>query len=93
VLGKEEGSLIEIKYTVTDEIGLHARPAGLLVKAINGYASNITVIKGAMEGNAKSILGIMALGVKKGEEVTFLIDGPDEAEASEKLRIFLNENI
>ncbi len=46
-----------------------------------------------MEGNAKSILGIMALGVKKGEEVIFLIDGPDEAEASEKLRIFLNENL
>lgn len=83
----------EIKYTVKDEIGLHARPAGLLVRAINGYASDITVKKGTMEGNAKSILGIMALGVRKGEEVTFVVDGPDEAEASEKLRIFLNENL
>ena len=83
----------EIKYVVTDEIGLHARPAGLLVKAITGFDSNITIKKGTMESNAKSIIGIMALGIKNGEEVTIVIEGPDEAEASETLRIFLNENL
>ncbi len=83
----------EIKYVVTDEIGLHARPAGLLVKTVTGFDSNITIKKGTMESNAKSIIGIMALGIKNGEEVTIIIDGPDEAEASETIRIFLNENL
>lgn len=83
----------EIRYVVTDEIGLHARPAGLLVKTVTGFDSNITIKKGTMESNAKSIIGVMALGVKNGEEVTFIIDGSDEAEASETLGIFLNENL
>ncbi|MBP1753943.1 MAG: Phosphotransferase System HPr (HPr) Family [Firmicutes bacterium] len=83
----------EIRYIVTDEIGLHARPAGLLVKTVTGFDSNITIKKGTMESNAKSIIGVMALGVKNGEEVTFIIDGSDEAEASETLGIFLNENL
>ncbi len=83
----------EIRYVVTDEIGLHARPAGLLVKTVTGFDSDITIKKGTMESNAKSIIGIMALGIKNGEEVTFIIDGPDEAQASETLGIFLNENL
>jgi phosphocarrier protein HPr len=83
----------EIKYIVTDEIGFHARPAGMLVKTVTGFDSNITIKKGTMEGNAKSIIGIMALGVKNGEEVTFIIDGPDEAEASETLENFLKEKL
>lgn len=85
--------MTEIKYVITDEIGLHARPAGLLVKAITGFDCDVTIKKGTMESNAKSIIGIMALGIKNGEEVTFIIDGSDEAEASEKLGIFLNENL
>ena len=83
----------EVKYIITDEIGIHARPAGLLVKTISQYESNVTIKRGGQEGNAKSIIGIMTLGVKKGDEVTFLIDGKDEAEASETLRVFLNENL
>ena len=83
----------EVKYIITDEIGIHARPAGLLVKAISQYGSNITIRRGTQEGNAKSIIGIMTLGVKKGDEVIFLVDGADEAEASETLRVFLNENL
>lgn len=83
----------EVTYIITDEIGIHARPAGLLVKAISQYESNITIKRNGQEGNAKSIIGIMTLGVKKGDEVTFLIDGTDEAEASETLRVFLNENL
>ncbi len=83
----------EIRYVVTDEIGFHARPAGLLVKTVTGFDSNITIKKGTMESNAKSIIGIMALGVKNGEEVTFIIEGSDEAEASETVENFLKENL
>lgn len=83
----------EVRYIITDEIGIHARPAGLLVKTISQYDCNVTIKKGAKEGNARSIIGIMTLGVKKGDEVTFLVEGIDEAEASEQLRVFLNENL
>ncbi len=83
----------EVKYIITDEIGIHARPAGLLVKAVSQYDCNVTIKRGEQEGNAKSIISIMTLGVKKGDEVTFLVDGTDEAEASETLRVFLNENL
>jgi phosphocarrier protein len=83
----------EVKYIITDELGIHARPAGLLVKAVSQYNCDVTIKKGEKEGNAKSIISIMTLGVKKGDEVTFLVDGTDEAEASETLRVFLNENL
>ena len=83
----------EIRYVITDEIGFHARPAGLLVKTVTGFESNITIKKGRMESNAKSIIGIMALGIKNGEEVTFVIEGADEAEASETVENFLKENL
>jgi phosphocarrier protein len=83
----------EIRYVITDEIGFHARPAGLLVKTVNGFDSNITIKKGTMESNAKSIIGIMALGIKNGEEVTFVIEGSDEAEASATVENFLKENL
>ncbi len=83
----------EITYVITDEIGIHARPAGLLVKAVSKFQSNITIKKGESEGNAKSIIALMTLGVKQGDEITFLIDGPDEAEASESLGVFLKENL
>ncbi len=83
----------EVKYIITDELGIHARPAGLLVKAVNQYDCNVTIKKGEQEGNAKSIISIMTLGIKQGDEVTFLVDGADEAEASETLRVFLKENL
>lgn len=83
----------EVKYIITDELGIHARPAGLLVKAVNQYDCNVAIKKGEQEGNAKSIISIMTLGIKQGDEVTFLVDGADEAEASETLRVFLKENL
>ncbi len=83
----------EVKYIITDELGIHARPAGLLVKVVNQYDCNVAIKKGEQEGNAKSIISIMTLGIKQGDEVTFLVDGADEAEASETLRVFLKENL
>lgn len=83
----------EVKYIITDELGIHARPAGLLVKAVSQYNCDVIIKIGEKEGNAKSIISIMTLGVKKGDEVTFLVDGTDEAEASETLRVFLSENL
>jgi phosphocarrier protein len=83
----------EISYVITDELGIHARPAGLLVKVTSKYNCNIKIIKGTMDIDAKSILGVMSLGVKKGEEILVTLEGTDEAEASESIRAFLLENL
>lgn len=83
----------EFSYVVNDELGIHARPAGMLVKATSKYKCTIKVLKGIAEVDAKSILGIMGLGVKKGEEIKLRFDGTDEAEASEAIRALLKETL
>ncbi len=83
----------EIKYVITDNEGIHARPAGLLVKECSKYASEITIKKGANSGNAKRIFSIMALAAKKNEEITITADGPDEEEAIKAIEAFLKENL
>ena len=79
----------EFTYTITDEQGIHARPAGLLVKEAAGFASAITIEK----DGKKVILGVMGLGAKKGAEITLRAEGEDEDAAIEKLSAFLQENL
>ena len=83
----------EFKYVITDPEGIHARPAGELVKKCKGYASKITLIKDGKAANAAKILAVMSLGVKKGHEVTFQIEGADEATAAAELEAFMKENL
>ena len=59
----------EFKYVVTDPEGIHARPAGELVKAVKAFSSDIKIAKGGKAMNCKAIFGIMGLAVKKGDEV------------------------
>ena len=83
----------EFKYVVMDELGLHARPAGLLVKEAAKYKSTITVDSGVKKADARRIMGIMAMGVKKGVEVTVTIEGEDEDVAFEAIQNFFKENL
>jgi phosphocarrier protein HPr len=83
----------EFKYVVTDPEGIHARPAGLLVKQAAGYASDIKIAKGEKSADAKRIFGVMGLGVKSGEEVTMTVEGDDEDKAIIELEQFFNENL
>lgn len=83
----------EFKYVITDPEGIHARPAGELVKKCKGYASKITMIKDGKAANAAKILAVMSLGVKKDHEVTFQIEGADEATAAAELEAFMKENL
>ena len=83
----------EFKYFITDPEGIHARPAGELVKKCKGYASKITMIKDGKAANAAKILAVMSLGVKKGHEVTFQIEGADEATAAAEIEAFMKENL
>ncbi len=71
----------EFKYTITDPVGLHARPAGILAKEAKNYECEITVIKGDKSAKAGALMKLMALGVKQGDEVTVRVDGPDEDKA------------
>lgn len=82
-----------ISYTITDELGIHARPAGLLVKLAGGYQSAITVIKDGKEANAKRIMALMSLSATKGTEITIQVEGPDEDEAAKAVEEFLKANL
>jgi phosphocarrier protein HPr len=66
---------------VTNESGIHARPASLFLQAATSFKSNITITKNEKSGNAKSLLGLLSLGIKKGSEITINAEGEDEKEA------------
>ena len=83
----------EFKYVVTDNEGIHARPAGDFVKAAKGFASSVKITKGGKTVDAKKIFGLMGLGVKQGEEVTIDVEGEDEEAAAAALETFLKENL
>ena len=83
----------EFKYTITDPQGIHARPAGLFVKAAAKYPCKVTIAKDGKEADAKRILGVMSLGVKKDQTVTFTIEGEDEEQASHAIQSFMSENL
>ena len=83
----------EFNYTITDEQGLHARPAGLLMKQAVQYPCKVTIIKEGREMDAKKIFGIMSLAVKKGQEITIRTDGEQEETAINDLQNFAKDNL
>jgi len=83
----------EFAYTITDPEGIHARPAGVLVKEAASFGCKVTIAKGDKEVDAKRIFGVMGLGVKCGEEIVLRCDGEGEDAAVEKLGAFLKENL
>ena len=83
----------QFTYTITDSLGIHARPAGMLVKEAEKYSSEITLEKAEKSGNAKRIFSIMGLGVKCGDTIKVTVEGVDEAEAAAALESFLKSNL
>ena len=83
----------EFKYVITDELGIHARPAGLLVKEAAKFQADIKIKKGEKEADAKRIFGIMGLAAKKGDEIVLTADGADEADAIVAIEEFLKANL
>ncbi len=83
----------EFTYVITDKEGIHARPAGELVKAAKEYQSSVTIIKDEKKADAKKLFGLMGLGVKQGMEITVQIEGEDEEAAAAALEAFLKENL
>lgn len=83
----------EFNYTIKDPAGIHARPAGLLVKKTQPYASEISLVKDGKTGNGKSMLSVMGLGAKNGEVVTVQAEGSDEDTAIAELKEFFEANL
>jgi phosphocarrier protein HPr len=83
----------EFKYVVTDPQGIHARPAGELIKVAKGFSCDIKIAKDGKAVDCKKIFGVMGLGVKKGMEVAFTFDGDDEAAACDAVSKFMQENL
>ncbi len=81
------------EYTITDEIGIHARPAGLLVKESKAFSSSVTLICNGKSADVKKLMALMALGVKKGDTVKIEITGEDEDAAAEALEAFFKANL
>ena len=81
------------KYTIKDPDGIHARPAGLLVKTAEKFQSKITLVNNGKTGDAKGIFSVMGLNVKCGDEIELMAEGPDEEEAIDLIGRFLEENL
>ena len=75
----------QFSAAIIDPIGLHARPASELVKLAATFESDVKIISQGRSGNAKSILNVMALGVKQGQEITIEVSGADEETAVAKI--------
>ena len=80
-------------YKITDELGIHARPAGLLVKTALDFQANIKVRKGNKEADAKRLFSLMSLAVKKGEKIEVVAEGTDETEAIAAMEHFLKTHL
>lgn len=80
-------------YVITDEQGIHARPAGILVKEAKKYASKITISAGSKKADATKLMAIMSMGIKKGTEVTISVEGDDEETVAAEIEKFFKENL
>lgn len=83
----------EFKHVIADPMGLHARPAGMLVKAVAPYASKITVTAPTGTADAKRLMALMRLAAKAGMELTIKVEGPDEETAAAELQAFMAANL
>ena len=80
-------------YTVKDELGLHARPAGMLVKEVKNFQSKVTLERDGKSVDASRLMAVMGMGVKKDQTVTVTVEGNDEDAACEALKAFFKSNL
>lgn len=85
--------MVKFTFTVNDPMGLHARPAGALVKEAIQCSSNVTIKKGEKTGDAKRIFNVMGLSIKANDEVEIIVEGEKEGEEAAALEAFVKENI
>ena len=84
--------MVTQEVTINNEVGLHARPATFFIQKANVFKSGIWVEKDERRVNAKSLLGVLSLGITKGTTITLLADGSDEKEAVAALSELVSGN-
>jgi phosphocarrier protein len=89
--GKKKNAL-EKKFVIQNKLGLHARPAALLVQTANRFKSEVEIQKGRQKVNGKSIMGIMTLAAGAGTPITVRINGDDAATAMEEISKLIASN-
>ena len=82
--------MISRNVTIENNVGLHARPATFFIQKANSYKSSIWVEKNERRVNAKSLLGVLSLGITKGMTITLIADGADEVSAIDGLEALIN---
>ena len=81
-------------YIITDPVGIHARPAGILVKEVKNYTDSVvTLTKGDKTVNLLKLMALMQLGVKQGDTVTVSVEGGDEAAVCTAIEDFFKANL
>ena len=85
--------MVSFKYTITDEVGIYARPAGILVKEAKKYPATITLKTAKGSADARKLMAIMALGVKQNDEVTVEVEGENEEQAAKEIQAFFEANL
>ncbi len=83
----------QFSYKITDPSGIHARPAGLIVKEASKYKSAIKIAANGKEADAKKIFAVMSLGIRSGDEITVSAEGADEADAKRTLAAIIGEQL
>lgn len=83
---------VEFSIKVQNEDGLHARPAGVLAKTLAKFTSKVEMTAGSKKVNAKSIMSIMSLGLKGGDEIVFQSEGDDASSAIEAIKTLFANN-
>ena len=81
------------EYTIKDELGIHARPAGMLVKEAKKFSSKVTITKDGKSAEATKLMAIMALGVKKDQTIEVAVEGADEDAAYDAMQAFFSANL
>lgn len=84
----------QFSYTITDPVGIHARPAGLLVKAAKALDSTVTVAKAdGKSATATKLMALMGLGIKGGDTITVTVEGGNEDAGLKAMEQFFQENL
>lgn len=81
------------EYTIKDELGIHARPAGMLAKTAKALDSEISITKGEKTVGAVKLMALMGLGVKCGDTITVTINGGDEDASEKVMKQFFESNL
>lgn len=85
--------MIEFTYTIKDSLGLHARPAGMLVKLVKETGCNVRISKNGQAVDASRLIAVMGMGVKCNDKVSITIEGNQEEEVLRKIKRFFEETL